>query len=328
MARHAARLSYHPPYDWSAALAFLGHRAIEGVEQVERGIYCRTVRCDSQTGRLEVAHDDEGAALLVTVQGLSAAAARTAVERVRGMFDLDADLRSIAVHLARDSSMVPLLTARPAVRVFRGWDGFEVAARSVIGQQVTVARARRLNGILVDRCGGALGEGRDATVSRLFPTPQQVLDADLAGMGMPGARVTTLKTVAAAVLAEAGLFDRASSVEGTIARLRAIRGIGDWTAHYIAMRACGEPDAFPASDVGLLRGASDATGRRPTPAELLGRAEAWRPWRAYAAHQLWALDSAQLPAASFDSRARDGVSDRHDKVHSVRRKSGAGRQEQ
>jgi len=94
------------------------------------------------------------------------------------------------------------------------------------------------------------------------------------------------------VLAEPRLFDSASSIDETIARLRAIRGIGDWTAHYIAMRACGEPDAFPASDVGLLRGAADATGRRPTPQELLGRAEAWRPWRAYAAHQLWAVDGA------------------------------------
>jgi AraC family transcriptional regulator of adaptative response / DNA-3-methyladenine glycosylase II len=87
------------------------------------------------------------------------------------------------------------------------------------------------------------------------------------------------------------LFERAGSLEETIARLRAIRGIGDWTAHYIAMRACREPDAFPASDVGLLRGAADSAGRRPTPAELMARADAWRPWRAYAAHQLWAVDS-------------------------------------
>jgi AraC family transcriptional regulator of adaptative response / DNA-3-methyladenine glycosylase II len=112
-------------------------------------------------------------------------------------------------------------------------------------------------------------------------------------MGMPGARVTTLKTVASAVLAEPRLFDRARSIDETIARLRAIRGIGDWTAHYIAMRACGEPDAFPASDVGLLRGAADATGHRPTPRQLLARAEAWRPWRAYAAHQLWARDASR-----------------------------------
>ncbi len=172
--------------------------------------------------------------------------------------------------------MAPLVAVAPASRVLRGWDGFEVAARSVIGQQVTVARARRLNGILVDRCGSELPAGADEGLSRVFPTPQRVLDADLSAMGMPGARVTTLKTVASAVLAEPRLFDPAGSIDETIARLRAIRGIGDWTAHYIAMRACGEPDAFPASDVGLLRGAADATGRRPTPEQLLARVAA--PW--------------------------------------------------
>jgi AraC family transcriptional regulator of adaptative response / DNA-3-methyladenine glycosylase II len=206
------------------------------------------------------------------------------------MFDLDADLPRINAHLARDPSMFPLVTARPALRVFRGWDAFEVAARSINGQQVTVARARQLNGILGNRCGSDLPGGSAGRLTRLFPTPEQVVDADLSAMGMPGARVTTLKTVAAAALADPRLFESRSSIGDTIARLRGIRGIGDWTAHYIAMRACGEPDAFPAGDVGLLRGAADATGHRPTRSELLARAEAWRPWRSYAAHQLWAVD--------------------------------------
>ena len=161
--------------------------------------------------------------------------------------------------------MAPLVAAGPASRVLRGWDGFEVAARSVIGQQVTVAQARRLNGILVDRCGSELPAGADEGLSRVFPTPQRVLDADLSAMGMPGARVATLKTVASAVLAEPRLFDPAGFIDETIARLRAIRGIGDLDGSLIAMCACGEPDAFPASDVGLLRGAADATGHRPTP---------------------------------------------------------------
>jgi AraC family transcriptional regulator, regulatory protein of adaptative response / DNA-3-methyladenine glycosylase II len=118
-------------------------------------------------------------------------------------------------------------------------------------------------------------------------------------MGMPGARVATLKAVAAAALADPGLFDRTNSIEETVAKLRAIRGVGDWTAHYIAMRACGEPDAFPASDVGLLRGAANVFGRRPMPQALHARAEAWRPWRAYAAHHLWAADStAAVPAGA------------------------------
>ncbi len=108
---------------------------------------------------------------------------------------------------------------------------------------------------------------------------------------MPGARVATLKTMAEAAVADDELFDTARSLDDTIARLRAIKGIGEWTAHYIAMRACRQPDAFPASDVGLLRGAAGGDGSRPTPAALLRRAEAWRPWRAYAAHHLWNVDS-------------------------------------
>jgi AraC family transcriptional regulator of adaptative response / DNA-3-methyladenine glycosylase II len=292
MEHDTVRLSYHAPYDWPATLEFLALRAVDGVEQVECDIYRRTIQCDGLTGTLEVAHDVVGAALLATVRGLPAAATRAAVKRVRRMFDLDADLQAISAHLTRDPSMAPLVATRPGLRVLRGWDEFEVAARSVIGQQVTVARARQLNGILVDRCGSALPGDPGDRLRRTFPTAEHVLDGNLSAMGMPGARVTTLKTIAGAVLAEPRLFDRAGSIDETIDRLRAIRGIGDWTAHYIAMRACGEPDAFPASDVGLLRGAADATGRRPTPRELLTRAEAWRPWRAYAAHQLWALDRA------------------------------------
>ena len=286
-------LPYSPPYDWPAALAFLGARSIAGVEHVTAGAYRRTVRCGNRTGTIEVCHHDTSAALLVTVRGLPRAEADASTARVRWMFDLDADLPAITAHLSRDPWLAPLVSAGPAIRVFRGWDPFEVAIRSVIGQQITVSRARHLNGILADRCGERLNGRAGEPLRRLFPSAQQIIDADLSAIGMPGARVTTLKTLAAAVLAEPDLFERRNSVDGTVGRLRAIRGVGDWTAHYIAMRACGEPDAFPASDVGLLRGAAARTGRRPTPAELLARAERWRPWRAYAAHHLWAIDAPQ-----------------------------------
>lgn len=284
------RLSIQSPYDWSAALEFLARRAVDGVEQVEAEVYRRAIRCDGQAGTLEIVHNPAPSELVVTIRSLPAIAVQTAAARVRRMFDLDADLQTIGTHLARDPTMAPLVAARPALRVLRGWDGFEVATRTVIGQQVTVARARQLNGILVERCGSSLGDAAANGLRRLFPTPRELLDADLSSMGMPGARVAALRNVAAAALNAPRLFEATRSVEETVARLRAIPGIGDWTAHYIAMRACGEPDAFPASDVGLLRGAADA-GRRPTPADLLARAEAWRPWRAYAAHQLWAADT-------------------------------------
>jgi AraC family transcriptional regulator, regulatory protein of adaptative response / DNA-3-methyladenine glycosylase II len=283
------QLPFDPPYDWLATLSFLSRRAIDDVERVEDGRYQRTIGCDGLTGTIEVTHDAGCAALVVAVSGPVAALKTAVAKRLRQLFDLDADLGTIGTHLGRDTAMAQLVASRPTVRVFGGWDGFEVAARTVIGQQVTVERARRLNGVLVERCGLEAAPGVPG-LHRLFPTPQQVVDADLSAMGMPGARAATLKSVAAAAIADPQLFERANSLEETIARLRAIRGIGDWSANYIAMRACREPDAFPASDIGLLRGAADRAGRRPTPVELMARAEAWRPWRAYAAHHLWAVD--------------------------------------
>ena len=285
------RLSYQPPYDWAAALSFLERRAVEHVEEVAGGVYRRTVRCAGYAGILEVTHDSAAEELVVAVHGLPGALVEDATARVRHMFDLDADLDAIGAHLSNDPSMSLLVAARPHLRVMRGWDGFEVAARSIIGQQVSVGRARHLNGVLVTRAGRD-GPRVGERGGRLFPTPREVLDADLEGMGMPGARIATLRAMATAAIEDPRLFDRSQTVEDTVTRLRAIRGVGDWTAHYIAMRACGEPDAFPASDIGLLRGGADREGRRPTPADLLLRARAWRPWRAYAAHQLWAHDTA------------------------------------
>lgn len=297
MDQQTLRLTYDGTYDWAAALSFLSRRAIDGVEETTSRVYRRTVRLDGLAATLEVSPDEAGGALVATLRGPLAADPGGTIPRLRCMFDLDADIGAISAALARDPSMALLVGVRPTLRVFGGWDGFEVAARSVIGQQVSVARARRLNGVLVERCGSDMNHAPDYTLRRLFPTPSEVVEADLSAMGMPGARVATLKAVAAAAIADPRLFERAGSLEQTLARLRTVRGIGDWTAHYIAMRACREPDAFPASDVGLLRGAAGLSGRRPTAAELTARAEAWRPWRAYAAHQLWAADhSAELLA--------------------------------
>jgi AraC family transcriptional regulator of adaptative response / DNA-3-methyladenine glycosylase II len=137
----------------------------------------------------------------------------------------------------------------------------------------------------------------EAGLSHVFPSPEQVAASDLATLGMPGARRATLQAIARAVLADPLLFSPSRGLDESIARLRAVPGIGDWTAHYIALRALRETDAFPASDVGLLRAAATADGARPTPAALLARAEAWRPWRAYAAQHLWAADADALMAA-------------------------------
>jgi AraC family transcriptional regulator of adaptative response / DNA-3-methyladenine glycosylase II len=287
------RLRYRPPYDWAAMLAFLEARAIDGVEQVVEGGYRRTVAQEGQLGTVEVRHEPARDSLAVTVRFPSVQALPAILARVRRVFDVGADIETIGAHLARDPFLAPLLARRPGLRAPGGWDGFELAVRAILGQQVTVVAARQLAGRLVALCGEVLPEAArvHAGLARAFPSPERVAAADLDALGMPAARRAALKAMAEAALADPRLFHPLGTVEEAIARLRTIRGVGEWTAQYIALRALRETDAFPASDIGLLRGAADDAGARPTPEDLLQRAEPWRPWRAYAAQHLWAADA-------------------------------------
>jgi AraC family transcriptional regulator of adaptative response / DNA-3-methyladenine glycosylase II len=288
------RLSYWPPYDWTAMLAFLKARAIDGVECIDGETYCRTVLQDGLTGTVEIGHLPRRAGLDATIRFPSVRALAAIVGRIRRVFDLGADVAAIGAHLAQDPLLAPLVAERPGLRAPGGWDGFELAVRAVLGQQVTVEAGRKLASRLTRICGTALPPG-DRTHPGLrfaFPTAAQVAAADLSALGMPHARKEALLALAQAALQDPALFQPQGSVEETVKRLRAIRGIGDWTAHYIALRAVRETDAFPAGDIGLLRGATVGAGARPSPAVLQVRAETWRPWRAYAAQHLWAADAA------------------------------------
>jgi AraC family transcriptional regulator of adaptative response / DNA-3-methyladenine glycosylase II len=288
------RLRYRPPYDWPSMLAFLRARAISGVEWIEGDRYCRSFAQDGQLGTVEIVHQADRQCLSVTIRTDDLTSLPAVIARVRRVFDLGADVAEIGAHLAQDPLLAPLIAARPGLRAPGGWDGFELAMRAILGQQVTVEAARQLAGHLVRLCGAPLPASQriPAVLSHAFPTAAQVQAADLSPLGMPGARKKALATLAEAALAEPDLFQPLASIEETVARLRAIRGIGEWTAHYIALRAVRETDAFPASDIGLLRGAA-RNGARPSPAELQDRAEPWRPWRAYAAQHLWAADAAR-----------------------------------
>ena len=294
----AVRLRYRPPYDWPAMLSFLRARTVEGVERVDGEIYCRTVLLDGRVGTVEITHLPEHESLGATIRFPCVRALPGIVARIRRVFDLGADVATIGAHLAQDPLLAPLVAERPGLRAPGGWDGFELAMRAVLGQQVTVEAARRLAGQLVRLCGTAVpAEQRShAALMFAFPTAAQVAAADLASLGMPNARKAALVALAEAALADPLLFQPLGTVEDTVARLRTIRGVGEWTAQYIALRAVREPDAFPASDVGLLRGAAGHGAPRPSPAELHGRAEPWRPWRAYAAQHLWAADAASQSA--------------------------------
>jgi AraC family transcriptional regulator, regulatory protein of adaptative response / DNA-3-methyladenine glycosylase II len=286
------RLRYRPPYDWAAMLGFLGGRAIDGVERLDGERYVRSVAHAGRVGTVAIAPEPARGWVAVTIRCAGVGAQPAILARVRQVLDLGADVTRIAAHLARDRLLAPLVAARPGLRVPGGWDGFELAVRAVLGQQVTVEAGRRLAGQLVAICGRGLPvTHRELGVHRVFPGAAEVAAADLSGLGMPGARRATLTALAQAALAEPRLFEPLATLDATIDRLCAIRGIGDWTAHYIALRAAREPDAFPASDVGLLRGATGRRGVRPTPAELAARAERWRPWRGYAAQHLWTADA-------------------------------------
>jgi AraC family transcriptional regulator of adaptative response / DNA-3-methyladenine glycosylase II len=288
------RLRYRAPYDWRAMLSFLGARAIDGVEQVEGETYGRTVQQDGETGTVEVSHDPECDSLNATIRFPNVKALPAIVARVRRVFDLAADVTAIGAHLSQDPLLAPLVAERPGLRAPGGWDGFELAVRAILSQQVSVQAARQLAGRLVKLCGLRLPAQQRSHdgLTLAFPTAAQVAAADLSSLGMPGARKKALTALAEATLADPNLFQPLGTVEETVARLRAIKGVGEWTAHYIALRAVRETDAFPASDIGLLRGAA-SNGTRPSPAELEGRAEPWRPWRAYAAQHLWAADAAR-----------------------------------
>lgn len=284
-------LSYRPPYDWTAVLDFLGTRAVDGLETVDGGVYRRTFVHAGAAGSIEVRHAPDRCALGVAVRTPDPRGLAVAAARVRRVFDLDADVTTIEEHLAADPWLQPLAAARPGLRVPGGWDGFELAIRAVLGQQVTLSAARALACRLVARYGEALDPAKTGhpALTRAFPTAEALATADLGDLGMPGARRRTLSAVARATLADPRLFEARGGLDETLARLRAIPGVGDWTAQYVALRACREPDAFPASDVGLLRAVAGGS-ERPTPQALLERAEAWRPWRAYAAQHLWTAD--------------------------------------
>jgi AraC family transcriptional regulator of adaptative response / DNA-3-methyladenine glycosylase II len=296
------RLRYRPPYDWAAMMSYLRARAVDGVEHVDGSVYTRTLLQDGQPTTVEVSTLPDARSLAVTVRGRHVGVLPGVVARVRRAFDLGADVAVIGAHLACDPWLAPLVEQRPGLRSPGGWDGFELAARAVLGQNVSVEAGRRLLGRLVELCGAPLPAPPGGSLHRLFPTPARVAAADLSGLGVPGARREALLTVARAALADGSLFDPCGTVDGTVARLRALRGVGDWTAQYIALRAAREPDAFPASDAVLLRSVPSPRGKKPTPHELRERAERWRPWRAYAAQHIWT--AAGAPGAARKDEVR------------------------
>jgi AraC family transcriptional regulator of adaptative response / DNA-3-methyladenine glycosylase II len=279
------RLTYRPPLDAPALLGFLAARAIPGVEQVVGDSYRRTVRVGPNAGTIALRASEEGfVSLRVSLPSLDGLPALVA--RARRIFDLDADPLPIAAQLQRMPALSARVARSPGLRVPGAWDPFEIAVRAVLGQQVTVRGASTLAGRLVERFGEPLATAYPDALTHLFPRAERLAEGDLAQIGIPRARAEALRGLSTAVASGALVLDAARGLEDLVARMVALPGIGAWTAHYVALRACGEPDAFPASDLGLRR-ALAGSGAPLSERALHAQAEAWRPWRAYAALHLW-----------------------------------------
>ncbi|HUP31327.1 MAG TPA: AlkA N-terminal domain-containing protein, partial [Usitatibacter sp.] len=275
-------LAYRPPYDWDAMLAFLSRRAIPSVEHVEKSRYLRTVRIVAQgkthTGWMSVTLSPRRSALRITVSASLAGALPVVLARAKHLLDLSCHPEEIA------ASLGGLADAHPGLRLPGAMDGFEVAVRAILGQQVSVKAATTLAGRFVGAFGDPITLQHPA-LSRLFPASATVAALDPAGiavLGVVGVRARAIVTLAREVADGKLRLDTLSPLEPTLAALQALPGVGPWTAQYIAMRALAWPDAFPHPDVAVLKAMGESSAPR-----ALRLSEAWRPWRAYAVLHLW-----------------------------------------
>jgi AraC family transcriptional regulator, regulatory protein of adaptative response / DNA-3-methyladenine glycosylase II len=284
--RLTLRLQYRPPFNAEELLAYLGKRAVAGVEEVINGRYRRTIAFPRSKGMLEIEPLKEIHALAVHLSLDDLSDLSQIVQRCRNLFDLDADPAAIAAILGADPIIAPLIEKRPGLRIPGAINGFELAVRAILGQQISIAGARTLAGRLAAAHGERLPEPQGA-LTHYFPTPEQILQADPATLGLPRTRAAALQALARAVAEGDIILDRDADREKTINQLLKLPGIGPWTTSYIAMRALGDPDAFPGTDL-IIQKALKQHGIATDPKGLARHTEAWRPWRAYVTYYLWA----------------------------------------
>ncbi len=298
------RLGYRPPYDFAALLTFLRTRALPGVELVDEHSYARVFGPVDAPGWLRLSGWPGGEhALQLQLHCPQPTQLLGVVTTLRRMFDLDANPQAIADTFRHDAILGPLLARRPGLRLPGGWHGFEIAVRAILGQQISVAAARTLATRIVQRWGESLPTAPMAGLERLFPTPAALAQADLREIGLTTTRAATISGLAQALLDGRVDFSAEQSLEEFVARWVALPGIGEWTAHYMAMRALSDPDAFPAADLILRREAATDAVPLSTKALTL-RADAWRPWRAYAVIHLWRGASDALPSPHTPRRSK------------------------
>lgn len=274
------QLRFRPPYHWKGMLAFLAARTIPGVEAVDLEGYRRSISLKGCPGYFAVSLEESQNALAVRVQIADSRLLYLIIERIRGQFDLNADWAAIAQGLGTDPELGARIASEPGMRVPGCWSGFELTVRAILGQQISVRGASTLAGRISKSFGQSFAGPEGLT--HIFPTPEVLAEAKLTGVGLTLKRAETIRALARAVCGGQIRFEGVNDSEAFLARLVEIPGIGSWTAQYVAMRALGEPDAFPTGDLGLLRALGLKTSR-----ELEKRSEAWRPWRSYASMYLW-----------------------------------------
>ena len=294
------RLTYRPPYDWPHMSEFLNTRALPGIERVDSRGYARTVRLSSGPAIVHVRPVKSARSLELRVSGAPRAALFQLSVIARRMFDLAADPGAVTLAFAADPLLASVAREHPGLRIPGAWDPFECAVRAILGQQVSVAAGRTLAARLVKRAGTEIAAGAEG-LTHLFPSPAELEADSLEGLGITGARVKALRSLARAVLD--GHLDFSAPAAEVETVLASLPGIGTWTAQYISLRALGEPDAFLSGDL-ILRRMAGGNGP-PLSARLLeARAERWRPWRSYAVIYLWRLATQTASAASKLNRIR------------------------
>jgi AraC family transcriptional regulator of adaptative response / DNA-3-methyladenine glycosylase II len=275
------KLSYRPPYDWEQVSGFLARESCAGVERVDATGYARTVETADGAATIRVAPAAGEHALLLRVRGAAPAALFQVSASVRRAFDLAADPFAIAGALSADPRLARLVRRRPGLRIPGSWDPFECAVRVMLALHLAPATSRAIAERLAERYGKPVGTGEPG-LTRLFPRAPALVRSNLESLGLPAARAASLRALARAV--DGGRIDFSAPVDEVRGALAAIQGVGESVAEYVAMRALAEPDALPGAHLALRRAVARRAGALGA-RRLLERAEAWRPWRSYAAMQ-------------------------------------------
>lgn len=284
-------LSYSPPFRWKEFLSFIKSRALTGIERVTETHYKRVLQYQEHTVLISIRNNSLKNTLQINITTSSVKVLPLLVKKIQNVFDLSADILKIETTLSHDSYLKKIIQNQSGLRIPGGWSLFETGVRAILGQQISLEAARNLGGQLIELCGASNTLSSD--LPKLFPTPEHVLSTNLSSMKMTNKRKDYLKYWSEAIL-NPQLNKAIRYSKDPIPHLKEIKGIGDWTAHYIALRALRIPHAFPSSDIGLLRALEKEFNGRPSKEELEKLSQNWFPWRNYAAQHLWTFDSKKL----------------------------------